>query len=169
MGEPSSKEKRATFRIAAEIPARFLPVKAVPRNLLSAVTPLEEWFEGEINDLSVSGIRLIAELKMDVGSVIALHFVPPSAFLDQMVVSLEYQEKSPFGPRVRTVKQREEDFREIETCGKILRISGDAQPEGYQYHVAFLNLSAEEAEELTRFITLSQRHELKLRRKRQER
>jgi hypothetical protein len=164
-----SKQKRANFRLAAEIPVHFLPVKAVPRYLISAETPLDLWYPGEISDLSLSGIRLIAPLKMDVESLIALHFAPPSAFLDKMVVSMEYQEKSPFGPRLRTVKQREEDFSEIETCGKILRISEEPLRTGYQYHVAFLNLSAEEEKELTRFITLSQRYELKLRRKQQER
>jgi len=165
MSNQPSGQKRGSFRVAAKISARFLPIEAITDTPISNETPVEHWIAGEINDLSIGGVRLTGPLEMGGDTLVALCFTPPSAFLDEMLVERDINEMSPFGMRIRTVQQREADFEEFEICGRILRVAVDSKKREFQYHIAFVDIPPRMEEELSRFVTLSQRYQLQQRNK----
>ena len=161
MSKTPSDQKRGAFRLTANVDARFTPVTIDTRKPVSEYIPLENWLHGSINDLSITGIRLTGPLSIVETQYVAVIFTFPSKFLREFINEQTFKDTGPFAERTTIIQKQESDFQEMEVFGKVIKEAYSPELMNFQYHVAFIDLPKEIEQEIARFVTLSQRYQLK--------
>lgn len=135
----SGAQKRGAFRAAVNLPVSFLiPTDRRPHRRI-----------GIMKDVSVGGLRLVADRGFVAGTPIEMRFTLPSKFLDAFSKEVSETVVSPFGERIRKVRKTVRNFDEMLVSGLIVRSS--PLDEKFALAIRFVDIDRRTEEEIARF------------------
>ncbi|HTU69286.1 MAG TPA: PilZ domain-containing protein [Candidatus Baltobacteraceae bacterium] len=144
----TGKQRRGSVRTLVGFPVRFrLSGKA---NVAA-----------EANDVSMGGLRLITEEKLELGVMVELRFTLPGHMLWVYPPAEERTEITPFGPRRIRIPDNRRPFEEMVVRGRV--VSRFAPQRGREvYGVQFTDIDGYQREEVARFTHAVQLAKLRL-------
>jgi c-di-GMP-binding flagellar brake protein YcgR len=106
--------------------------------------------DGEANDISTGGLRLMSSEKIAAGTMMELRFTLPSTMLWVYPHPGERTEITPFGPRPVRVPDNRRPFEEMAMQGRVISQFAPARGRDV-YGVAFTDIDGYQREEIARF------------------
>jgi len=144
----SGKQRRDSVRTMIGFPVRYR---------LSGKTAVA----AEANDVSMGGLRLITQDKLEIGEPVELHFTLPGDMLWVYPAAEERTEITPFGPRRIRIPDNRRPFEEMTVRGRI--VSRFAPTRGREvYGLQFTEIDGYQREEIARFTHAVQLAKLRL-------
>ena len=147
--EAESTQKRSSYRAPVEFPVSY------------AISSRHGRKNGVAGDLSVGGMRLIADEAIAVEQIVEFYFTLPSGYLKVLETTREVVEASPFGSRrvKRTVTPK--PFEQMYVRGKVVKVLGELRQHTV-HGIAFVDLDPFVREEIGRFIHAVQLYKLRM-------
>jgi hypothetical protein len=149
--QPSAAQKRSSFRMPVQFDVMYTLQGRTGRRF------------GRANDLSAGGLRLSTDEDILRDSVLELDFRLPDEFLEGLTIEKEVFEQTPFGLRPETVKTTPPPFEPMRMHAIVLSTFYVPATKQLAHGMKFVDIEAEQKEELTRFIHLWQLHQIRLR------
>ncbi|HUA08639.1 MAG TPA: PilZ domain-containing protein [Candidatus Acidoferrales bacterium] len=134
---PTGKQRRGSVRTLIGFPVKY---RIKGKASISA----------EANDVSMGGLRLICEQKIEIGTMVELRFTLPSSVLWVYPPAEERTEITPFGPRRIRIPDNRRAFEEMTVVGRVVSRFAPSNNKEI-YGVQFTDIDGYQREEIARF------------------